>query len=402
MYFSAEDRGQFNIMMHNWPQDDVEIIVVTDGSRILGLGDLGVNGMGIPIGKLALYISCGGIHPRRVLPVVIDVGTNNASLLADPWYLGLQQPRLTGPDYYSLVHEFVKAAHSRWPNALIQFEDFSSDVASNILETYRYDHLVFNDDIQGTGCVVVASLMAAIRTQSNSARLSDQRIVICGAGSAGIGIAASLYDAMIHEGADANEARQRVWVCDKDGLLGPERDRDSLAPEQVFFTRDHASGVPATRDGGPGVHGVGLKDKSSLADVVRSVSPTILIGVTAVGGAFSEEVVREMTARVPRPIIFPLSNPTTHAECTAEQAFRWSEGRAIVASGSPFSDVTIDGRVFHCTQTNNMCVRGAGEGAPCRRPHVFLSHPRPHPHPQVRLPRHRPRRQRGARQAHLG
>ena len=192
------------------------------------------------------------------------------------------------------------------------------------------------------------------------------------------------------------------YFGDKDGLLGPERDRDSLAPEQVFFTRDHASGVPATRDGGPGVHGVGLKDKSSLADVVRSVSPTILIGVTAVGGAFSEEVVREMTARVPRPIIFPLSNPTTHAECTAEQAFRWSEGRAIVASGSPFSDVTIDGRVFHCTQTNNMCVRGAGEGAPCRRPHVFLSHPRPHPHPQVRLPRPRPRRQRGARQAHLG
>ena len=320
--------------------------------------------MGIPIGKLALYVAAGGIDPKKVLPCMLDAGTDNVALRSDPWYLGMPHPRLRGHEYYSLVHEFVNAVHHRWPNAIIQFEDFSSDKAMDILETYRYDHLCFNDDIQGTGAVTLASILAAVRTQGSSARLRDQRIVVCGAGSAGMGVAQSLYDAMLEEGAEPDEARMRFWVLDKDGLLGPERSRSSLSPAQAFFAREHAGGVLPTGDrtvAPLGSHpadgsapGAGLRDMASLFEVVKSAKPTILLGLTGVGGTFTEKIVREMGAHTARPIIFPLSNPTSHAECTAEQAYKWTEGRAVVASGSPFAPVVINGKKITPSQTNNM------------------------------------------------
>ena len=352
--------------------------VVTDGSRILGLGDLGANGMGIPIGKLALYVAAGGIHPRKVLPVMLDAGTDNAQLRADPWYLGMTHPRLKGDDYFGLVHEFVNAAHQRWPAAVIQFEDFSSDKAMDILEAYRYDHLCFNDDISGTGSVCLASVLAGIRIQGPSALLRDQRIVVAGAGSAGMGVAQALYDAMLLEGAGPDEAREAFWVMDKDGLIGPERPRESLTTEQAFFARPYGGGVAgaerarAARRGGhpsssgsaPFIPGAGLVDGASLLTTVAAVHPTVMLGLTAVGGTFTEAVVREMAAHVERPILMPLSNPTSNAECTAEQALTWSEGRAMVATGSPSATVVVGGRTFRPSQTNNMYIfPGVGLGA---------------------------------------
>lgn len=349
--------------------------------------------MGIPIGKLALYVAAGGIDPRRVLPVMLDAGTDNLQLRNDPWYLGVAHPRLTGDAYFAMVHEFVSAIHTRcgsrarrpsahpaaaharrcvrlcarrrWPNAVIQFEDFSSDKAQHILEAYRTDHLCFNDDIQGTGAVTLASILAAIRAQGPGARLRDQRVVVCGAGSAGIGVSQSLYDAMLQEGAEPDDARARIWLLDKDGLLGPERPATGLSPAQRFFRREHAGGLLSHGVGGPigsisarFAPGSGLRDRAPLLNVVTSVKPTILLGLTGVGGGFTEPVVRAMAAGVHRPIIFPLSNPTSHAECTAEQAYSWSEGRAIVASGSPFAPVVVNGRRLTPSQTNNMymCV----------------------------------------------
>ena len=349
MYFSAADRGLMATMMHNWPQDEVEVVVVTDGSRILGLGDLGSNGMGIPIGKLALYVSAGGIDPRKVLPCMLDLGTDNQSLLQDPWYLGMTHPRLRGDEYYSLVHEFVKAVHLRWPNALIQFEDFSSDKAANILDTYRNEELCFNDDIQGTGSVTLGALMAAIRTQGPNAKLSDQRFVVCGAGSAGMGVCQSVFDGMINEGLSPEAARQRFWVLDKDGLIGPERDVNTLNAQQELFMR-------TAEDEGELGSDTRLHDKSNLFDVVSTVRPTILLGFTGVGGAFKEPVIREMARHNNRPIIFPLSNPTSNAECTAEQAYRWTDGRAVFGGGSPFDPVTINGKTIQPSQINNMFI----------------------------------------------
>lgn len=337
-----------------------------------------------------LYVGAGGIDPRKVLPCMLDAGTDNASLRENPWYLGLPQPRLRGDAYFSLVHEFVNAVHWRWPNAVIQFEDFSSDKAQDILEAYRYDHLCFNDDIQGTGAVALASLMAAIRIQGPSARLRDQRIVICGAGSAGLGVAQSLFDAMLQEGAEPDDARLRIWVLDKDGLLGPSRPRDSLSAAAAFFSREHAGGLPVSATGGfggspsagsigraaaagaagaaaaaaatsgrsataaPRAYGEGLADKAPLFDVVARAQPTIMLGLTGVGGTFTQAVVSEMGRHVRRPIIFPLSNPTSHAECTAEQAYTWTDGRAVVASGSPFAPVVLNGVKLTPSQTNNM------------------------------------------------
>ena len=341
MYFSSQDKGQMGVMCHNWPRDDVEVVVVTDGSRILGLGDLGANGMGIPIGKLALYVAAGGIDPRKVLPVMLDLGTDNAALQSDPWYLGMTHSRLRGAEYHAMVHEFVHAVHARWPHALIQFEDFSSDKAATILDTYRDAHLCFNDDIQGTGAVVLGALLAAVRTQGESARLRDQRIVICGAGSAGMGVAASLAAAMAsREGLPAAEAASRFWLVDQFGLLGEGRAPGALTAAQRAFAR--------RVDGG-------LRDGAKLGEVVASVKPTILLGFTGVGGAWGEGVVREMAKHVPRPIIFPLSNPTANAECTAEQAYAWTGGAAVFGGGSPFGEVTLpSGARVEPSQINNM------------------------------------------------
>jgi len=297
--------------------------------------------MGIPIGKLALYVAAGGIDPRKVLPVMLDLGTDNAALQSDPWYLGICHPRLTGEAYYSMVHEFVNAVHHRWPTALIQFEDFSSDKASNILEAYRHNHLSFNDDIQGTGAVTLGAVLAAVRTQEGGVgKLSDQRIVICGAGSAGLGVASSLSSAMSdREGIPASATSSRFWVLDKDGLIGSERTPSTGNAGALAYAR---------RD---------MRDGASLLEVVKAVKPTILLGFTGQGGTWGEAIIREMAKHTQRPIIFPLSNPTQNAECNAEQAYAWTEGRAVFGGGSPFAPVTLaNGSTLTPTQINNMFV----------------------------------------------
>jgi len=338
MYFCEEDRGHMAAMVYNWPEKDVHVIVVTDGSRILGLGDLGCNGMGIPIGKLSLYCAAGGIAPHRVLPVVIDVGTDNEELLNDKFYLGVQKPRLQGSKYYHLVDEFIQAVRHRWPNVLIQFEDFSSDKAQKLLNKYRDDILCFNDDIQGTGATTLAGVLGALRAKGElPTSLGDQRILIAGAGSAGIGVAQVLYQAMLEHGRSEEEAKNCFFIADEKGLLGTER-LDQLSPEQAMFARDTDGGL-------------------SLNEIVNKHKPTMILGMTAVGGLFSEKLIRDMGKHCERPIIFPLSNPTIKAECSAEQAFEWTDGRCIFASGSPFDPVQLkDGRTFYPTQCNNMFV----------------------------------------------
>jgi malate dehydrogenase (oxaloacetate-decarboxylating)(NADP+) len=338
MYFTENDRGHMASMLYNWPHKDVHVIVVTDGSRILGLGDLGANGMGIPIGKLSLYCAAGGIAPHRVLPVVLDVGTNNPELLEDKFYLGVQQPRLNGKDYFELVEEFMLSVRYRWPNVLVQFEDFSSDHAQILLNHYRDDHLCFNDDIQGTGATTLAGLLGALRAKGEAVEaLGDQTIVIAGAGSAGIGVAQVLKQAMMEQGKSEEEARKAFFVVDQHGLLGKER-LSSLSGEQAQFVRDEDDGLP-------------------LLEVIKKYKPSMLLGMTAVGGLFKEDMIRAMAANCDRPIIFPLSNPTTKAECTAEQAFEWTDGNCIFASGSPFDPVTMSsGRTVYPTQCNNMYV----------------------------------------------
>mmetsp|Transcript_32051 Transcript_32051/g.74877 ORF Transcript_32051/g.74877 Transcript_32051/m.74877 type:complete len:524 (-) Transcript_32051:326-1897(-) len=346
MYFTAKDQGQMAAMVYNWPHRDVHVIVVTDGSRILGLGDLGASGMGIPIGKLSLYCAAGGIAPHRVLPVVLDVGTDNEQLLNDESYLGANMKRLKGPAYFELVDEFLKAVRYRWPNVLVQFEDFNSGVAQTILDKYRDDHLCFNDDIQGTGATALAGILSALRAKGeNVDSLGDQRILIAGAGSAGIGIAQVLQQAMMEQGRTEEEAKNSFFIVDQNGLLGQARN-DSLNKEQQEFARADDDSLP-------------------LIDVITKYKPTILIGVTAVGGLFKEQIIREMAQHCERPVIFPLSNPTIKAECSAEQAYEWTNGKCVFASGSPFDSVHLpDGRDFHPSQCNNMYIfPGLGLGA---------------------------------------
>lgn len=334
MFFSSKDRGQFGAMVHNWPCDDVEVIVVTDGSRILGLGDLGVNGMGIPIGKLALYTAAGGIDPRKVLPVMLDTGTNNETLLNDPFYLGMQHPRLTGEEFWSIIDEFMRAVRHRWPKALVQFEDFSSNHAADVLNAYRLKQLCFNDDIQGTGATVLAGALSACARVK--VPLREQRIVILGAGSAGLGVATTLLQGMLREGLTADEARSRFYVLDQYGLIGASR--EGLNAGQKYFSRPD------------------LDDKTSIVDVMKTVKPTMLMGLSAARGAFTKEAVQEMAKHVEMPIIFPLSNPTSVAECTAEEAYEWTQGRCVFASGSPFAPVVYNGKSYAVSQCNNMFI----------------------------------------------
>lgn len=346
MYFTEEDRGQMASMVYNWPQNDVRVIVVTDGSRILGLGDLGSNGMGIPIGKLSLYCAAGGIPPHRVLPVVLDVGTDNEELLNDKFYLGVQEKRMRGKEYYHLVEEFMNAVRYRWPNVLVQFEDFDSSVAQRLLDKYRENHLCFNDDIQGTGATALAGLLGALRAKGEDVNsLGDQRIVIAGAGSAGIGIAQVLHEAMLEQGYSEEKAKDAFYIVDHKGILGKDR-MDELNAEQQVFARDEDNELP-------------------LIDVVKKYKPTIMLGVTAVGGLFTEELIKEMASNVEKPIIFPLSNPTSKSECTAAQAYEWTDGNLIFASGSPFEPVEMsDGRSYTVSQCNNMYIfPGLGLGA---------------------------------------
>ena len=342
MYLSSSMKGSFRRTIDNWPQKEVDIIVVTDGSRILGLGDLGANGMGIPIGKLALYVACAGIHPSKTLPILLDVGTNNETLLRDKLYLGEQHRQLKGDEYYELVYEFIIAARDRWPHALIQFEDFTNDHAFSLLAKYRSRFLCFNDDLQGTGAVALAGLLAALRITGG--RIEDQRIVFLGAGTAAVGSADMMVASMVENGLTVEQARKQFWLIDSKGLVTTGRG-DKLAEHKIPYAR-------------------GEEHRATLLDVVKQVKPTVLLGLSMQGGAFTEEVIREMHKHTTHPIIFALSNPTSKSECTPEQAYAWTNGSAVYASGSPFAPVTFNGRHYKPSQGNNMYIfPGVGLGA---------------------------------------
>jgi malate dehydrogenase (oxaloacetate-decarboxylating)(NADP+) len=347
-YITPDDRGRVREIMQNWPERDVRLIVVTDGERILGLGDLGANGMGIPIGKLSLYSACAGIPPYQCMPVMLDVGTNNAELRNDPLYLGINQPRLTGDSYHSLVHEFVEAVQEAFPQALIQFEDFLTPNAYAHLNRYRDRVLCFNDDIQGTAAVALAGVLASGRITGID--FTDLRILFLGAGSAATGIADLIRVAFEQAGLGKQEALRRLWFVDSAGLV--VKGRDDLKPH----IRPYAHDAPA----------------APLTEAIETIKPHVLIGATGSPGTFTEAVIHRMAEINDRPVIFALSNPTSQAECTAQQAYTWSNGRAVFASGSPFDAVTYNDKVFRPGQGNNAYVfPGIGLGAIASRARIL-------------------------------
>ena len=340
LYITAADRGRVVQLLRNWPHADVRMIVVTDGERILGLGDLGANGMGIPVGKLSLYTACAGIHPAQCLPIMLDVGTGNRELLEDPLYIGTPAPRLRGEDYDALVEELVQAVHQMFPQACLQFEDFGNANAFALLHRYQDRLCCFNDDIQGTASVTLAGLYSAARL--SGVALRDMRILFYGAGEAGIGIGDLVVDALKTEGVGEAAARRQCWFVDSKGLV--VQGRPDLVAHKLRFAHDHAP----------------LQD---LTAIVEDLRPHALIGVSGMAGAFTEPVVRAMGRLHRRPVVFALSNPTSKAECTAEQAYGWTEGRAIFASGSPFAPVTLGGRTHVPGQGNNAYIfPGVGLG----------------------------------------
>jgi malate dehydrogenase (oxaloacetate-decarboxylating)(NADP+) len=339
-YVSLEDKGHIREILENWPHKNARIIVVTDGERILGLGDQGANGMGIPIGKLALYTACAGIPPTECMPVIIDVGTNNEQLLNDPVYNGLERRRVRGAAYDELFDEFVQAAKEVFPGILIQIEDFGNTNAFRLLEQYRNDTCLFDDDIQGTGAVAVAGIIASMRITGG--KLADQKLLFLGAGEAGIGIADVFVAALQEEGIPAEEARKHCWFVDSQGLL--TSDRESMAHHKVPYAHDHEF----------------IED---FADVVRAIKPTAILGLSGQPQTFTQEVIEAMAEINERPIVFALSNPTSKAECTAEQAYTWSGGRAVFASGSPFDPVRYGNQTFVPGQGNNAYIfPGVGLG----------------------------------------
>jgi malate dehydrogenase (oxaloacetate-decarboxylating)(NADP+) len=340
LYISMEEKGHVREILLNWPHKDVKVIVVTDGERILGLGDLGVNGMGIPIGKLALYTACAGIDPTSCLPITVDVGTNNESLLEDPLYLGHQHPRISGQMYKELFDEFIDAVQSIFPDAIIQFEDFATGNAFKFLNRYRERARVFNDDIQGTASVALAGLLSALRITNQG--LEDQKILFLGAGEAGIGIADMISLAMQESGLSEEQARQNNWFMDSSALVCTSR--TNLATHKLKYAHQH----------GP---------ISDFTEAIKVLKPTAIIGVSGQPGKFTEEVVHLMSEINNRPIIFAFSNPTSKSECTAEEAYTWSGGRAIFASGSPFGPVKIGGKKIIPGQGNNVYIfPGVGLG----------------------------------------
>jgi len=339
-FITPADKGRIGKILANWPEKDIRVIVVTDGQRILGLGDLGANGMGIPVGKLALYTACGGIPPRHCLPVMLDVGTNNTTLLDDDFYIGYPRRRVSGPPYFALVDEFVRAVQKRYPDALIQFEDFLTPNAYALLNRYRDRVLCFNDDIQGTAAVALAGVYASTRVTERPFR--DLRIMFLGAGSAATGIADLMVSALQSEGLSPSEARSHLWFVDVNGLV--VRGRTDLMPHNLPYAHDHPP--------------------LGFVDAINTLKPNVLIGATGTPGTFTREVVERMCAFNARPVLFALSNPTSQAECTAEQAYEWSRGQAVFASGSPFGTVTYQGRVFRPGQGNNAYVfPGIGLGS---------------------------------------
>jgi malate dehydrogenase (oxaloacetate-decarboxylating) len=343
LYISYPHRHEITTILNNAPNKDVEVIVVTDGERILGLGDLGVGGMGIPIGKLSLYTLCAGIHPARTLPILLDVGTDNRKLLTDPLYLGWRHARVRGRQYDEFVEAFVNAVQERFPGVLLQWEDFAKNNAARLLERYRDRLCTFNDDIQGTGAVTLAGLLAAVKVTGS--KLSQQRIVILGAGSSGTGIGEQIVAAMEREGLSECEALARIWLVDSEGLVN--KARIDLEP----FKRRYARSIESLA-----AWSVVHCRRICFEDVIRNARPTVLIGTSAQPGAFNEEIIREMALHVERPIIFPLSNPTSKCEATPKCLLNWTNGRALVATGSPFEPVTIDGRTIVVGQCNNSFI----------------------------------------------
>jgi malate dehydrogenase (oxaloacetate-decarboxylating) len=349
LYIGFPHRERIDKILAN-VQYPVQVIVVTDGERILGLGDLGVGGMGIPIGKLSLYTLCAGIHPATTLPILLDVGTDNQELLTDPLYLGCRHPRVRGQEYDNFIDAFVQGVMRKFPDALLQWEDFARDNASRLLERYRDQLCTFNDDIQGTGAVTVAGLLAAVEVSGSV--LSEQRIVMLGAGQAATGVADQIVAAMVNEGLSEHAARSLIWMIDVGGLVHTGRtsldplSRPYAQPRELLADWDLEHSGPIT-----------------LADVVKHVRPTILIGAAAQPGAFTEEIVREMAQHVARPIIFPLSNPTSKSEAVPAALIAWTEGRALIATGSPFPDVRYEGQTIRIGQCNNSFIfPGVGLG----------------------------------------
>ncbi|EAR54888.1 putative malate oxidoreductase [Photobacterium sp. SKA34] len=342
LFISYPNRDRIEDMLNNASRQNVKVIVVTDGERILGLGDQGIGGMGIPIGKLSLYTACGGISPAYTLPVVLDVGTNNPQRLSDPMYMGWRHSRITGKEYDAFVDEFIQAVKQRWPEALIQFEDFAQKNAMPLLERYKDKVCCFNDDIQGTAAVTVGSLLAACKAAGN--KLSEQRVTFLGAGSAGCGIAEAIIAQMVSEGISDAQARSQVFMVDRWGLL-----IDGM-PNLLNFQQALVQKNTQLADWDVADNNI------SLLDVMRNAKPTILIGVSGVPGLFSEEVIREMYAHCERPIIFPLSNPTSRVEATPFDIIRWTDGNALVATGSPFEPVVYEGKTYPIAQCNNSYI----------------------------------------------
>ena len=333
LYLPVSARGRLKEILANWPEKDVRFIVATDGERILGLGDLGVGGMGIPVGKLALYTACAGVPPKYTLPVTLDVGTNNQALLDDPLYLGLRQQRVRGAEYDAFIEEFVQAVQELFPKCCLQWEDFANFNAVPILERYRDRICTYNDDIQGTAAVALAGIFGALRISKQ--KLAGQKFLFLGGGSAATGIAELISEAMALDGITVAEGRARNWLFDIHGLMVSSR--TDLAEFQKPFAHDHAP-------------------ISSFVDAIKAIRPTGIIGVSTVPKLFNQAVIEAMAEINERPVIFPYSNPTSRSECTAEEAYKWSGGRAIFASGSPFDPVVFNGQKFIPGQGNNVYI----------------------------------------------
>ncbi len=350
LFISYPDIDRIDDMLQNATKHNIKVIVLTDGERILGLGDQGIGGMGIPIGKLSLYTACGGISPAYTLPVVLDVGCNNQAIIDDPMYMGWRHPRITGEQYYEFVDKFIQAVKRRWPGVLLQFEDFAQNNAMPLLEKYRDDLCCFNDDIQGTAAVAVGTLMAACKARGE--KLSDQQITFVGSGSAGCGIAEQIIAQIISEGVDEASARAKIFMVDRFGLL-----LDNM-PNLVSFQNPLVQKQANLTD-----WDVADKNTISLLDVISNAKPTILIGVSGQPGLFSENVITEMAKHTEQPIIFPMSNPTSRVEATPNDIIRWTKGRAIVATGSPFPPVNYEGKMIEIPQCNNSYIfPGVGLG----------------------------------------
>jgi malate dehydrogenase (oxaloacetate-decarboxylating)(NADP+) len=333
MYISLNDRGNIKNILHNWPQEDVRFTVVTDGERILGLGDLGISGMGIPIGKLCLYTACAGVPPEHTLPIVLDTGTNNESLLQDPLYPGLRSKRIRGKEYDEFIEEFVYSLNEVFPDICIQWEDFAGTNAIRILEHFKDKVCCFNDDIQGTASVIDSGLLTACRITGTP--IKEHRFLFLGAGAAAIGIAELMTKVLMEAGCTKEQAYRNFWLFDSKGVVS--RTRTGLEAHKLPFAN---SDITCT----------------DFLEAIREIKPTSIIGLSTQKGAFSKDVIELMSRINRRPIIFPCSNPTSHSECTAEEAYKWSEGRAIFASGSPFEPVTIGNHTYYPSQGNNVYI----------------------------------------------